>query len=131
MKGDKYLLIAVSIKKFCIKILYQNLVSKKLVIFSCIFENVVKILACLKFDISFFLKVLLSSGKTNAILASSRKSSFDELLFIAVENRWNRTLSAIWKSLGGIMTKPTVSKKRLCYAPKKSICDSIIFRNIS
>ena len=87
MKGDKYLLIAVSIKKFCIKILYQNLVSKKLVIFSCIFENVVKILACLKFDISFFLKVLLSSGKTNAILASSRKSSFDELLFIAVENR--------------------------------------------
>ena len=87
MKGDKYLLKAVSIKTFCIKILYQYLVSKKLVIFKCIFENVVKILASLKFDISLFLKVLLSSGKTNAILASSGKRSFDELLFIAVENR--------------------------------------------
>ena len=70
MKGDKYLLIALSIN-FLVTLTY-------------IFENVVKILTGRKFDISFLLEGPLSSGETMVILASSRKMSFDKPLFITL-----------------------------------------------
>ena len=53
-----------------------------LVTLSYIFENVVKILTGRNFDMSFFLEVPLSIGKTMAIFASSGKMPFDKLLFI-------------------------------------------------
>ena len=70
MKEDKYLSIALSIN-FLVTLAY-------------IFENVVKILTGRKFDISFLLEVPLSSGETMVILGSSRKMSFDKLLFITL-----------------------------------------------
>ena len=71
MKGDKYLFIALSINF--------------LVTFSCIFENVVKILTGRKFYIPFLLEVPLSGGETMTVLVSSRKMPFDRLLFIAFD----------------------------------------------
>ena len=42
----------------------------------------VKVLTGRKFDISFFLEVLLSRGETMTFLVSSGKMPFDKLLFI-------------------------------------------------
>ena len=83
MKGDKYLSIALSINF--------------LATLSYIFENVVKILTGQKFDISFLLEKPLLNGET---MASSRKMPFDKLLSI-----YEKTLAAIFTSLGGIISK--------------------------
>ena len=71
MKGDKYLSTALSINF--------------LVTLSYIFENVVNILTSRKFHISFLLEVPWSSGETMAILASSGKMPFENLLFITFD----------------------------------------------
>ena len=42
-----------------------------------------------------------------AILTSSGKMPFDKLLFIAFDKGCHNTLAAIFKSLGGIISKPT------------------------
>ena len=78
-----------------------------LVTLSYIFENVVKILTCQKFDTSFLLEVPLSRGETMTILASSGKMPFDKLLFIAFDKGWYKRIAAIFASLEGIISKPT------------------------
>ena len=88
MKGDKYLSIALSINF--------------LATLSYIFENVVKILTGQKFDISFLLEKPLLNGET---MASSRKMPFDKLLSIAFNKGCQKTLAAIFTSLGGIISK--------------------------
>ena len=79
-----------------------------LVILSYNFEKVVKILTGRKFDISFLLEVPLPRVEIMTILASSGKMPFDKLLFIAFGKGWHKTLAAIFTSLGGITSKPTV-----------------------
>ena len=78
-----------------------------LVTLSYIFENVVKILTGRKFDIPFLIEVPLSSGETMTILASSGKMLFGELLYIAFDKGWHKTLAAIFTCLRGITSKLT------------------------
>ena len=64
------------------------------------------ILTGLKLEISFLFGLPLSSGITEAILASSGNTPYFRLLFIAIERGVLSISAESFTNLGGILSKP-------------------------
>ena len=77
-----------------------------LITFSKILEKVFSILTGLKLEISFLFGLPLSSGITEAILASSGNTPYFRLLFTAIEREVLSISAESFTNLGGILSKP-------------------------